>query len=301
MDIAKIKPDPNQPRKTFSDSYIKKLANSIKQEGLIHPIEVDEKGTIIVGECRWRACKLLKLKRINVTVHKDKLTAYERLRRQMNENLVRTSSKESEQMNPMDVAKAYARLWELAMGKKFLPGRFLTQSKKGVDKGLTKIASEVGQSADSVNEYLRLLGETEKAQQKVQSGEIPRTVFREIERVPEEIREELKKDVVENWGTKYKSRDQVFQHVKALRNVSPEMRQLLSEHKKLKEEGRVSRRLVNGIIALGIIVGESSHKDIHPSDFNVVLHHIDWIQGELDKFRDKMLKSPNIIEGKSNP
>ena len=64
IEIDKIIPDLNQPRKIFEN--IGKLSDSILKDGLIQPIEVipntNQKGTfkIIDGERRYRAVKLLK-------------------------------------------------------------------------------------------------------------------------------------------------------------------------------------------------------------------------------------------------
>ena len=57
--VAAIRPDPNQPRTIFEPDYILGLANSIKAEGLINPIECDPTLMIITGESRYRAVKEL--------------------------------------------------------------------------------------------------------------------------------------------------------------------------------------------------------------------------------------------------
>ena len=65
--IGKIKPNHNQPRKSFEDKSLKQLAQSIEEKGLISPITVkqfDNKYIIVAGERRYRAHKLLKKKRI---------------------------------------------------------------------------------------------------------------------------------------------------------------------------------------------------------------------------------------------
>ena len=59
--IEKIKPNKYQPRKTFDDSSLEELSESIKKNGLIQPIVVRQKGKgyeIIAGERRYRACLL---------------------------------------------------------------------------------------------------------------------------------------------------------------------------------------------------------------------------------------------------
>ena len=67
LKIGSIKTDPGQPRKTFSEQGLKELAESISEFGVLQPITVRKTGktfTIVMGERRYRACKLLDLKTI---------------------------------------------------------------------------------------------------------------------------------------------------------------------------------------------------------------------------------------------
>lgn len=64
IEVDRIKPNPYQPRKTFSDEEIYNLAQSIKVNGVLQPITVkrtDEGYELIAGERRVRACRLIKL------------------------------------------------------------------------------------------------------------------------------------------------------------------------------------------------------------------------------------------------
>ena len=62
IDINKIKPNPNQPRKNFDPEALNELASSIRTHGIVQPIVVNDlkDGTylIIAGERRWRAARL---------------------------------------------------------------------------------------------------------------------------------------------------------------------------------------------------------------------------------------------------
>lgn len=69
LELHKVYPNPNQPRKNFTD--IDELAASIKTNGLIQPIAVvktDKKYMIISGERRYRACTALELKTIKAHI-----------------------------------------------------------------------------------------------------------------------------------------------------------------------------------------------------------------------------------------
>lgn len=62
VEISKIRANPNQPRKVFADEAILKLADSIRQYGIIQPLCVRKTGEsyeLVSGERRLRAAKEL--------------------------------------------------------------------------------------------------------------------------------------------------------------------------------------------------------------------------------------------------
>ncbi len=67
LSIGKIKPDPNQPRKTFDEKQLVQLSESIKKYGVLQPITVrqmDSHYVIVMGERRYRSSKLASKKTI---------------------------------------------------------------------------------------------------------------------------------------------------------------------------------------------------------------------------------------------
>jgi ParB family chromosome partitioning protein len=72
--ISTLQPNPFQPRKIFSDVEIQELSDSIKQNGIIQPIIVNEVAKnsyqIVAGERRYRAAKLANLKEVPVVIAK---------------------------------------------------------------------------------------------------------------------------------------------------------------------------------------------------------------------------------------
>ena len=62
--IEFLKPNPRNPRRTFSDAELGELADSIRQHGVIQPIAVrpakgaTDRYEIIAGERRWRAAQI---------------------------------------------------------------------------------------------------------------------------------------------------------------------------------------------------------------------------------------------------
>lgn len=92
LEVEKIQPDPNQPRKEFDFELLTELAQSIKTQGLIQPIVVrkasEDKYYIISGERRYRATLLNAEKTIKAIV-KEKIDEAELGYLQMAENLKR--------------------------------------------------------------------------------------------------------------------------------------------------------------------------------------------------------------------
>ena len=71
VNITKVEPNRNQPRKTFDEDKLLELADSIKQFGIINPIIVKDRGDhyeIVGGERRWRAAKKAGLKEVPVII-----------------------------------------------------------------------------------------------------------------------------------------------------------------------------------------------------------------------------------------
>ena len=105
VNITKVEPTREQPRKNFDEDALDELAESIKQFGLLQPILVQDKSTyyeIIAGERRWRAAKKAGLKEIPVII--KNLTEQEIVEISLIENIQR------EDLNPIEEAQAYKRL-----------------------------------------------------------------------------------------------------------------------------------------------------------------------------------------------
>jgi len=105
--IDKIIPNPNQPRKNFSEESLENLAVSIKNFGVIQPITVAKKNDIyeiIAGERRYRAAIKVGLEKIPVII-KD-LSQKEKMEISLVENIQR------ENLNPIEEGLAFLSLIE---------------------------------------------------------------------------------------------------------------------------------------------------------------------------------------------
>ena len=106
--ISDVKPNPNQPRKTFDPESLDEIAASIKEHGIIQPVIVERDGedgfVIVAGERRWRAAELAGLTKLPVIIRN--MSSQERLEVSIIENVQRSD------LDPLEEAAAYKRLAE---------------------------------------------------------------------------------------------------------------------------------------------------------------------------------------------
>lgn len=144
VNINKVEPNKEQPRKNFDEDALLELSESIKQFGVLQPLlVVDRKDyyEIIAGERRWRAAKMAGLKKVPVII-KD-LTEQEIVEISLIENIQR------ENLNPIEEAIAYKRLLEEFNLKQ------------------DEVAERVSKSRTAVTNSMRLLKLSDKVQQMI--------------------------------------------------------------------------------------------------------------------------------------
>ena len=135
VELSKIVPNPDQPRRTFDEAALQELSASILSIGLVQPITLrklnDESYEIIAGERRFRASQMAGLESIPAyikTVDDD-----ETMEMALIENIQR------EDLNSIEIALAYQKL---------ISTLFLTQE---------QLSERVGKKRATVANYLRLL------------------------------------------------------------------------------------------------------------------------------------------------
>jgi ParB family transcriptional regulator, chromosome partitioning protein len=105
VEVARIRPNPNQPRQQFSEEAIEELAQSIAERGVLQPILLRPDGDgfqIIAGERRWRAAQKARLHAIPAIVREiDEATTAELA---LIENIQR------EDLNAIEEAEGYRQL-----------------------------------------------------------------------------------------------------------------------------------------------------------------------------------------------
>ncbi len=148
--LTEISPNRAQPRTDFDDEALSKLADSIKQHGVLQPLLVRPLETggyqIIAGERRWRAARMAGLDEVPVVIKElDDKGAMELA---LVENLQR------ENLNPVEEALGY---------KELMDKYSYTQE---------QVAQVVNKSRPAVANSLRLLSLDEKTLKMVREGEI---------------------------------------------------------------------------------------------------------------------------------
>ncbi|WP_100405875.1 ParB/RepB/Spo0J family partition protein [Bacillus solitudinis] len=147
--VSQLRPNPYQPRKSFSDDAIQELAVSIEQYGILQPIIARKsiKGfEIVVGERRFRAAQKVGLKTIPVVVRE--LNEQKMMEIALIENLQR------EDLNPIEEALAYEKLLEHLS---------ITQE---------ELSKRVGKSRPHIANHLRLLQLPEVVQEFISDGKL---------------------------------------------------------------------------------------------------------------------------------
>lgn len=147
--IEQILPNPDQPRKQFSENDLNDLAASIEEKGIIQPLIVrrlNDGYEIVAGERRWRAAQQVQLHEIPVVVRDFDDT--EVLEIAIIENVQRAN------LNPIEEAAGYRQLMD----------RFgHTQE---------KVAEALGKSRSYIANLLRLLNLPADVVSMVQEGDL---------------------------------------------------------------------------------------------------------------------------------
>ncbi|MCF7943803.1 MAG: ParB/RepB/Spo0J family partition protein [Spirochaetia bacterium] len=110
LNMKKIESNPGQPRKNFDEAAMKELADSIREQGVLQPVLVEEspdvpdRYIIVAGERRFRAAKQVGLTHIPSLIRN--FSEEQRLEVALIENIQR------ENLNPVEEAQAYKYLIE---------------------------------------------------------------------------------------------------------------------------------------------------------------------------------------------
>ena len=149
IEVARIEPNPQQPRQRFDEQPLEELAESIRAHGMLQPVIVRRSASgyiLIAGERRWRAARLAGLRSITAIV-KD-ASSHDLLELALVENLQRAD------LTPLEEAAAYREL---------MATHGLTQE---------QVAQRVGRSRVGISNRVRLLSLPDHARALLAEGVI---------------------------------------------------------------------------------------------------------------------------------
>ena len=158
--LAQIGANPNQPRKTFTETELSDLAASIREKGVLQPILLRSVSgrpymyEIVAGERRYRASKLAGLSEIPALIKSmDDNNAAE---------IALIENVQRENLNAIEEANAYKNLMECC------------------DYELGDVSRLIGKSESYIRNMLRLTGLPESVQSLVEQGELSASHARTI-------------------------------------------------------------------------------------------------------------------------
>jgi len=157
--VARLAPNPYQPRQTFDQAGVDELAASIRQHGVLQPLLVrpdparEGYHQIAAGERRWRAAQLASLQTVPCIVRELDDDAMEEIA--LVENIQR------DDLTPLDEARAYRRLMDR------------------LELSMRALSERLGKSHTFVVDRLKLVSDP-RIEAAVESGAVGATVAVEI-------------------------------------------------------------------------------------------------------------------------
>lgn len=150
IELEKIHPNEQQPRKHFDKEALSELSSSIARYGVLQPLIVvpgaDETYTIVAGERRWRAAKQAKLRKVPCIVRRRE--ELEQLEISLIENVQRVD------LTPIEQAVSIERLHQ------------------EFNMTYQEIAKRLGKAATTVNNIVRLLGLPKPAREALDNNKL---------------------------------------------------------------------------------------------------------------------------------
>jgi ParB family transcriptional regulator, chromosome partitioning protein len=198
IELDRIAPDPDQPRKEFDPEALQSLAASLKDRGQLQPIRVrwstvDNSWVIVSGERRWRAARMAGLATLACVEAKGEMTPSEILEDQLVENCIR------EDLKPIEQAKAFRAL----LDTRGCSGRQLAES--------------LGISHQAVGRALSLLSLSGELQEQVDSGLVPASAASEVAKVKDD---DARREIASKIAAGELTRDQTIDAVRKAGRIS---------------------------------------------------------------------------------
>ena len=242
VSIDEIRPNPYQPRIDFDDEALMELSQSIRENGLIHPITVRQEKDgyeIVAGERRYRAMKIAGMIEIPVIV----IDANEVQMAEMAlvENIQR------ENLSAIEEANAYVQIMKTT----------------GISQ--SQLALKLGKSQSSIANKIRLLQLDEEVQQAVTARRITERHARALLALPKEKQEQAMETIVKKGLT-------VAQSEKMIRKeASPKPKRQKKVFKGLSRNIKIGLNTIDQAVAMIEKSGIQIHRDMTEDEDEVVV------------------------------
>ncbi len=173
IEVVRIDPNPDQPRREFEPEALRQLADSIRQHGVLQPVVVRQAGSryeLVMGERRFRASQLAGRRSVPAVVLD--VDPADRLELAIVENVQR------QDLNPIELALAYQAL-----------------SRAGHTQ--EQIGRKVSMDRSSIANHIRLLDLSRTIQTDVEAGRLSMGHAKALLQVADlEAREALRSRIV---------------------------------------------------------------------------------------------------------
>lgn len=271
LPIKDIYPNPDQPRKFFSQERLKELAESILQNGLLEPIVVVERGSgfmIVAGERRWRASNMAGLNEVPVRIIQADARQVAELA--LLENLQR------EDLNQVEEALAYQGLMDMGLS-------------------MEEVAKKMGfKQTWRIRERLSLLNLDPRYRQSLVKGQITPSQGFELSRLPVDIQHILFEKIISGKADTY---NKLRAMSNALLNPPPVQNEMFDIPRE-EEFVRVTTKYEKMLEKLCHFLRESfSEKDLKVlprvvrGNVDNNLHRMDQAMSELKRIKKAMIQA----------
>lgn len=242
VSIDEIRPNPYQPRIDFDDEALMELSQSIRENGLIHPITVRQEKDgyeIVAGERRYRAMKIAGMIEIPVIViDADEVQMAEMA---LVENIQR------ENLSAIEEANAYVQIMKTT----------------GISQ--SQLALKLGKSQSSIANKIRLLQLDEEVQQAVTARRITERHARALLALPKEKQEQAMETIVKKGLT-------VAQSEKMVRKeASPKPKRQKKVFKGLSRNIKIGLNTIDQAVAMIEKSGIQIHREMTEDEDEVVV------------------------------
>ena len=242
VSIDEIRPNPYQPRIDFDDEALMELSQSIRENGLIHPITVRQEKDgyeIVAGERRYRAMKIAGMIEIPVIViDADEVQMAEMA---LVENIQR------ENLSAIEEANAYVQIMKTT----------------GISQ--SQLALKLGKSQSSIANKIRLLQLDEEVQQAVTARRITERHARALLALPKEKQEQAMETIVKKGLT-------VAQSEKMIRKeASPKPKRQEKVFKGLSRNIKIGLNTIDQAVAMIEKSGIQIHREMTEDEDEVVV------------------------------